>query len=101
MAIGATNTAPRPHPSGLTQRGRYEAVRTQLKSDRASFDATWQELAEYFQPRRTRFQTSDRNQGGRRSQSIIDGTPVFSLRTLKAGMHAGLTSPARPWMKLT
>lgn len=99
MAIGTSNLTS--HPSGLTRRQRYEAMRTQLQQDRSTFDSMWKDLAEYFQPRRTRFTTSDRNQGGRRSQSIIDSTPVFAFRTLQSGMHAGLTSPARPWMRLT
>jgi hypothetical protein len=99
MAIGAVNTTA--HASGLTRRQRYENVRGQLKTEQATFHPTWQELGEFWQPRRSRFFTSDRNKGDRRSQSIIDSTPLFALRTLQAGMHAGLTSPARPWMRLT
>jgi hypothetical protein len=31
---------------------------------------------------------------------IINETPIFALRTLAAGLMAGLTSPARPWFRL-
>lgn len=99
MAIGKSNLTS--HPSGLTRRQRYENIRQQLLTDRSTFDSHWQDLAQYMQPRRTRFTVSDRNQGDRRTQSIIDSTPLEALRTLQSGMHAGLTSPARPWMKLT
>jgi hypothetical protein len=44
---------------------------------------------------------SDRNRGDKRNQNIIDSTGRFAARTLASGLHAGLTSPARPWMKLT
>jgi hypothetical protein len=86
----------------LDKRQRYDKLRAALWSERQSgFDAHWRELAEMFMPRRIRFTSSDRNRGDKRNQKIIDSTGRFSARTLSAGMHAGLTSPARPWMKLT
>lgn len=88
------------HPSGLTKRQRYEQTKAALLTERSSFDAHWQELADYLCPRRPRFTVSDRNKGDRRSQKIIDSAPRFSARVLSSGLHAGLTSPARPWLKL-
>src|SRR6187397_2185862 len=99
MAIGTAIGTD--HASGLTRRQRYESTRQAMRLERTSFQAHWQELAEYMQPRRTRFTVTDVNRGDRRSQSIIDSSPLIALRTLQSGMHAGLTSPARPWMKLT
>ena len=89
-----------PHPSGLTRRQRLEQTKQALLTERSSFDAHWRELAEFFMPRRTRFQVTDRNRGDRRNQKIIDSSPRFAARTLASGLHAGLTSPARPWLKL-
>jgi len=84
------------------RRQRYLQLAQQLKKDRVSgFDADWRDLADYIAPRRVRFTTSDRNKGGRRDQKIVDSTARFSARTLQSGLHAGLTSPARPWMRLT
>lgn len=80
---------------------RLEDIRTSLMNERSSFDTTWRDLGDYFAPRRTRFHSMDRNRGDRRDQLIIDSSPRFAARTLASGMHAGLTSPARPWMKLT
>lgn len=86
--------------SGLTRRQRLEQTKQALLMERSSFDAHWRELADYFVPRRPRFFVQDKNKGDRRSQQIIDSAPRFSARTLASGLHAGLTSPARPWMKL-
>lgn len=85
----------------VTKRQLLEQLRGTLLQERSSFEAHWRELADYMLPRRTRFQVSDRNKGDRRSQHIIDGTARFAARTLQSGLHAGLTSPARPWMRLT
>lgn len=88
--------------SPRTKRERYEQIRSSLWLDRQNgFDAHWRELGDYLLPRRTRFWTGDRNKGGSRNQNIIDSTGRFAARTLSSGMHAGLTSPARPWFKLT
>jgi len=87
--------------STVSKRERYGRLRTSLWSTRASFDSHWREIADFLLPRRTRFQVSDRNRGDRRNQNIINSTGTFSIRTLQSGLHAGLTSPARPWFKLT
>jgi hypothetical protein len=84
-----------------TKLARYQQLLGSLKSERSSFDSQWREIGEFVVPRRTRFFASDRNRGDKRSGSIIDSTGRFAARTLQSGMHAGLTSPARPWMKLT
>lgn len=61
----------------------------------------WRELGEYINPRRPRFTSTDVNRGDRRNQKIIDSTATLASRTLRAGMMSGITSPARPWFKLT
>lgn len=84
------------------RRVRYEKLQSALFSERASgFDQHWRELGDWTMPRRTRFFAGDRNRGDKRNQNIINSTARFSARTLSSGLHAGLTSPARPWMKLT
>lgn len=84
------------------KRDRYQTLAQTLLSERKSgFDPHWQELDEWLLPRRTRFWTGDKNRGDKRNQKIINSTGRFAARTLSSGLHAGLTSPARPWMKLT
>jgi hypothetical protein len=89
------------YPDGSSRRERYGRLRSRLWSERASFDAHWRDLGDFLMPRRTRFFAQDRNRGDKRNQNIIDSTGRFSARTLSSGLHAGLTSPARPWLKLT
>lgn len=84
-----------------SRRDRYESLRASLWSERTSFDSHWKEVSDFLQPRRQRFYTSDHNTGDKRNQNIIDSTARFSVRTLASGLHAGLTSPARPWFRLT
>jgi len=84
-----------------TKRSRNERLRGQLEQERSSFLAHWRELGDYVMPRRPRFTVTDNNRGDRRNQKIIDSTATMAARTLSSGMTSGITSPARPWFKLT
>lgn len=79
----------------------FEILRAQLEQERSSFLPHWRELADNILPRRPRFTITDTNRGDRRSQKIIDSTATMAARTLRSGMMSGITSPARPWFKLT
>jgi hypothetical protein len=73
-----------------------------LKSERSSWITHWSDLSKHILPRNGRFFVSDRNRTGRdRYNSIYDNTATRSQRVLSAGMMAGVTSPARPWFRLT
>ena len=76
---------------------RWEA----LKSERSSWMPHWQEISEVLTPRTGRFLVSDTNRGDKRHRAILDNTGTRALRTLAGGMMAGMTSPARPWFRLT
>lgn len=84
-----------------SERQKLEILRTQLEQERATFIDHYRDLSDFIQPRRARFYTSDVNKGDRRNQKIIDSTATMALRTLRSGMMSGITSPARPWFKLT
>ena len=88
-------------PTAESRRARAAKEIAGAKNERSSFDAHWRELADFIKPRRSRFQTTDRNRGDRRSQKIIDSAGTFAARTLASGMMSGVTSPARPWKRLT
>lgn len=98
MALGLAYQIARNRSS---KRAQLEQLRAMLWTDRSSFDAHWRDLGDFLLPRRTRFWAGDRNRGDKRNQNIIDSTATFATRTLASGLHAGLTSPARPWFKLT
>ena len=76
-------------------------LKSELKNERASFDTHYRSLADYILTRRIRLQTSDTNKGTRRNSKIIDNTATLAARTTRSGMMSGVTSPARPWFKLT
>lgn len=72
----------------------------QLKSERASWWAHWQEITSYLLPRNGRYFRQDRDKGWRRHNAIYDNTGTRALRTLGAGLMSGATSPARQWFRL-
>lgn len=82
------------------QRDRLMTRWSSLKTERSSYMAHWQEIAEVLLPRSGRFFTQSRSRGEKRHNSIIDSAATRALRVLGAGMQAGMTSPARPWFRV-
>jgi len=72
-----------------------------LKTDRSSWDSHWKELSDFLLPRSGRFHLGNNNKGDKRHNNIIDSTGTRALRVLAAGLLAGMTSPARPWFRLS
>lgn len=85
---------------GLTPKQQTMQRLGQLKAERASWWAHYQDITTYLLPRQGRYFRQDRNKGWKRNQSIFDNTGTRSLYTLAAGLMGGLTSPARPWFRL-
>lgn len=85
----------------IYERSRFELLRAQLENERTSFESHWRQIAEYVRPARMRFWVTNVNRGERRNLKIIDGTGTLASRTLRSGMMSGVTSPARPWFKLS
>lgn len=83
------------------KRKQFQILRAQLDNERTSFLSHWRELAEMTFPRRPRFTVTDTNRGERRNLKIYDNTATLAARTLRSGMMSGVTSPARPWFRLT
>ncbi len=73
----------------------------ELKLERNSFIPHWRELTDFLSPRTGKYLVIDRNKGIKANDKIINSCATTALRTLKSGMHAGMTSPARPWFRLT
>jgi len=80
---------------------RLSAEKTALMRVRSSWDPHWQDLADNFAPRSARFSLSDKNRGTKMNKKIINNAGTMALRGLSSGLMAGLTSPARPWFRLT
>jgi len=78
---------------------RYEA----LLQRRAPWDEAWQSLADHFLPTRCRLapQHDATEEGPMLNRGLVDATGILAMRTLAAGLQGGLTSPARPWFRLS
>ena len=74
-----------------------------LKRQRNSWEPGWRELSRFVNPKRGQFwiQPNQGNRGVQNNGAILDATAQFALRTLVAGLMSGVTSPARPWFRLT
>lgn len=101
MAAPTTNIETPLQPSGQIKVKDLETRWAMLKSERASWDSHWREISENLLPRSGRFIASERNKGERKHNNILDSTGTRALRVLAAGLMAGMTSPARPWFRLT
>lgn len=72
-----------------------------LSQEFSSWKDHGEEISRHLLPRSGRFLVTDRNRGERKHNAIYDSTGTRALRVLGAGMMAGMTSPARPWFRLT
>lgn len=75
-----------------------------LEDERRSYLNHWQELTDVILPRRGRALVNgqvDSNRGGKRNQRIIDSTGTIAARICASGLMSGITSPARPWFRLS
>lgn len=86
-------------PRNETQVAYHRRRLEELKKIRQPWESVWQPLADFIEP--TRLRLTNKDEGATSRAKIIDSTGTFSLRTLQSGMHSGLTSPARPWFRLT
>ena len=82
-------------------RDRIDARWEALKRERSSWVTHWQDISRHLLPRSGRFLNEQPNRGNKRHNNIYDNTGTQALRVLAAGMMAGMTSPARPWFRLT
>lgn len=72
-----------------------------LKQERSSWFAHWSDVSANLLPVNGRYFVGDRNRGFKRHNAIYDSSGTRALRVLAAGMMAGMTSPSRPWFRLS
>lgn len=82
-------------------RTRYLKRLAALEAERTTWSAHWKELDEQLCPGRGVFDSAEPNLGVKKYGKIINNTPPHALGVLAAGMMAGITSPSRPWFRLT
>lgn len=81
---------------------RLTAMMSAAKADFDRFKPDFADLSRHFLPTRSLF-VDDGEEASKRMlrDDIVDDTPKKAIRTLSAGMHGGMTSPARPWFALS
>jgi hypothetical protein len=82
-------------------RSRYLARWSALDSEFAAWRARYEDISRFILPVSGRFTTSERNTGTKSFNNIYDSTGTQALGVLSAGLMAGMTSPARPWFRLS
>jgi hypothetical protein len=87
--------------ANIDRRNRIDYLMAQMRQERSTFYPFWRDIADHIAPTRPRFLVSNANSGTRKNQNIIDSTGSLAARTLRSGMMAGVTSPARPWFRLS
>lgn len=82
-------------------------LRKALAARRQAMDAEYQhwephfrELRDAIKPTRGRFEADERARDPSINKRILDSTAQMALRTLRAGLMSGITSPSRPWFRL-
>lgn len=70
-----------------------------LKGERATFESTWQEIAEVIRPLRAEF-TATRTAGEKRHNKIFDSTPLMAADNFAGGIYGMMTSPSNRWFSL-
>lgn len=79
-----------------TLRNRRDAMNQEFNYWQGHF----RELRDVIQPSRGRFEISERRGDSSINRRILDDTAKMALRTLRAGLMSGVTSPSRPWFRL-
>lgn len=72
-----------------------------MKSEGESWLSTWREIQPYVAPHRGYFNNQPNNGSKIDHKTLMKSVGPRSLLTLAAGLTSGLTSPSRPWFKLT
>jgi hypothetical protein len=86
----------------INRNDRYRRNFKQLDSQYDSWKAAYREVADYIALGRGRFTDAGEqaNQKSKASSRVINNTATDALHMLGAGLHGGLSSPARPWFQL-
>jgi hypothetical protein len=71
-----------------------------LKAERASLEATWQEIAELVRPARADFLLPLNREPNRRLRTVFDSSPALAADNLAAGLWGMITNSANTWFEL-
>lgn len=84
----------------LPTRQRVQRRISALETERSQRLSDWQDINRVLLPLSGQFFGQNPNQSSRRNQDILDSSATYAVGTMAAGMQSGMTSPARPWLKI-
>jgi len=70
-----------------------------MEGNRGTWNAHWQEIADYMFPNHSSFEGQD-SPGIKRMTKVFDSTPIHANEMLAAGLHGRMTNPATQWFEL-
>lgn len=71
-------------------------------NERSEFEAEWRDISDYLLPGRGIYQQYSKPRKRKlTSPKVINTVAEDALYVLTSGMHGGLTSPSRPWFRLS
>lgn len=73
----------------------------ELEKERRTWEGQWKEISDVMLPNKGKWSEENHNKGYKKHGNIVDSTALYALRILAAGMHGGLSSPARPWFRFS
>lgn len=77
-----------------------QARRRSMDSEYSHWKGHFQELRDTIKPSVGRFEGEGSRADSSINKRILDSTAQMALRTLRAGLMSGITSPSRPWFRL-
>ena len=72
-----------------------------LKEERQAWEPLWKDIRDYILPDLGAFGDEAKMTGGKRYQRLYDAEGANCADILAAGILSGVSSPSRPWLRLT
>lgn len=72
-----------------------------LKQERSTWEHLWKDIRDYETPDLGAFEGENAYEGGKRYGRMYDAEAADCADILAAGLLGGVSSPSRPWLKLT
>lgn len=73
----------------------------ELKDQRSQWEPLWEDIRDYITPDLGIFTGEEQTEGGKRYARLYDAEATCCADILAAGLLTGVSSPSRPWLKLT
>lgn len=84
-----------------SRKSKLRKLGESMRKVRQPHEQVWTDEGDYILPGQVMLQNSDNNRGDRQDEFIVDETCTLAARTGASGFVAGMTSPARPWVRIT